>query len=87
MVLKLEASIEELSKKVLFLTVTETEELRKLKPASSFPPLNNKISAAFVIDWKHHYQLILKSFAIAMQVITEFFELAIFMCQYYPILF
>jgi len=50
MVLRLEASIEELPKKVLFLTVTETEELRRLKPASSFPPLNNKISAAFATD-------------------------------------
>jgi hypothetical protein len=86
-VLKLEASIEELSMKVLFLTVTETEELRSLKPASSFPPLNNKISAAFVIDWKHHHQFILKSFVIAKQVITEFFELAILRCQYYPIQF
>ena len=64
-----------------------TEEVRKLKKASSTPPLNNKISAAFMTNSKNHHQLILKSFAIAMQVITEFFELAIFMCQYYPILF
>ena len=87
MVLRFEASIEELSKKVLFLTVTETEELQRLKSASSFPPLNNKISAAFMTNSKNHHQLILKSFVIAKQVITEFFELTILRCQYYPIQF